>query len=75
MGLHEERRGSDMMPTAAMHRPWPARPRRAHPDDLARTAYRLTADLAKPNAAIYWTDLCSAPLSGMAPSQLGTSTA
>jgi fatty acid desaturase len=25
--------------------------------DLARMAYRLTADLAKPNAAIYWTDL------------------
>jgi fatty acid desaturase len=25
--------------------------------DLVRQAYRLTADLAKPNSAIYWTDL------------------
>src|SRR5262245_29440579 len=25
--------------------------------DLVRLAYRLTADLAKPNAAIYWSDL------------------
>jgi hypothetical protein len=46
-----------MTPTAAMQQA-PARttaPRTQ--DDLARTAYRLTADLAKPNAAIYWTDL------------------
>jgi fatty acid desaturase len=50
-----------MTPTAAMQQA-PARTTapndapRTEPD-LARMAYRLTADLAKPNAAIYWTDL------------------
>ena len=52
---------SDMMPTASVQQA-PARataPNNAHSaeHDLARMAYRLTADLAKPNAAIYWTDL------------------
>lgn len=46
-----------MMPTAAMQQA-PARTAAPNAEiDLARTAYRLTADLAKPNAAIYWTDL------------------
>ena len=50
-----------MTPTAVMQQT-PARTTaldnapRTEPD-LARMAYRLTADLAKPNAAIYWTDL------------------
>ena len=62
MGLRGERRGkSIMMPTAALQQA-PARATtpnsvQSTEHDLARTAYRLTADLAKPNAAIYWTDL------------------
>jgi fatty acid desaturase len=53
-----------MMPTAAMQQA-PSRttaPTTEH--DLARTAYRLTADLAKPNAAIYWTDLLLSAATG-----------
>ncbi len=33
-------------------------------DDLVRSAYRLTADLAKPSAVIYWTDLLLSATAG-----------
>ncbi len=51
------RKSREMMPTAATQE-GPARvPSPSGSGDLVRLAYNLTADLAKPNAAIYWTDL------------------
>ena len=51
-----------MMPTAAVQQAQaaiaaPSPENDLARNDLARTAYRLTSDLAKPNAAIYWIDL------------------
>jgi fatty acid desaturase len=53
-----------MVPTEVMQKA-PAHtttPRTEH--DLARLAYRLTSDLAKPHAAIYWTDLLLSAATG-----------
>ena len=57
MTMRQEARGALIMPTMVRDEVQ-ARVVAPNPDiDLARVAYRLTADLAKPNAAIYWTDL------------------
>jgi fatty acid desaturase len=49
--------GEDMMPTATAPLAQSQNSAPGPAADLARVAYRLTADLAKPNAAIYWADL------------------
>jgi fatty acid desaturase len=57
MSSREAYRDEDMMPTAAVQQAQ-AQSAALNPEhDLARMAYRLTSDLAKPNAAIYWIDL------------------
>ena len=45
------------MPTAAIREGQARVPSPSDSGDLVRRAHGLTADLAKPNAAIYWTDL------------------
>ena len=64
MSLREERGTRNMMPTATIQEA-PAWTGAASADaDLVRLAYRLTADLARPNAAIYWTDLLLSAATG-----------